>query len=328
GKGDLEIARNSFQARSEGAFHGWQQTAVQAAYLGSPGAARSMLVMNASTHHAKSRFPAFWGPNYDWTPDQCHGGNILNTTQTMLLQAEGKRILLLPAWPRDWDVEFKLHAPRNTTVEATVRGGKVQTLKVTPESRAKDVEVMDPSVQRDIGPTSVEFLLAGGEQVKTDGTCIQATRFGNNTEDITAFGIRWAKWPGTPAAAYHREWGRGGSGAVDAHGNTFTGSAEELMKWALGCNYGRTWGTFADLTPGKRYRAQFIVNGGQDMGISVAGASSPLATLTKPAIVTFEWTADKASEPWYVGGGGGSTVGFSLFEVEAKPAATDKGRRG
>jgi len=317
GKPDLDMARDTFLARGEGAFHGWQQTAVQAAYLGSPGSARTMLVSNASTHHAKSRFPAFWGPNYDWTPDQCHGGNILNTAQTMLLQCEGRKILLLPAWPADWDVHFKLHAPLNTTVEAVVKGGKVQTMKVTPASRAKDVEVVDPSRQRDIGPSSAEPLLSNGEQIKTDGRFIQATRLGNTNADLTAFGIPWSKWPGTPAATYHREWcGGPTAGVVDAQGDKFTGPAEELMKWSLGCNYGRISGAFANLTPGKRYRAQFIIKTGfQDMFISVAGASLPLPAVTKPVIVTFEWNADKASEPWCVGGGGGETIGFALFEI-------------
>lgn len=142
GKPDLEIGRNTFAVRAERAFHGWQQNSVQAALLGLAGEARRMLVANASRKHGGSRFPAFWGPNYDWIPDQCHGGNLLNTAQTMLMQAEGNKILLLPAWPKPWDVHFKLHAPQNTTVEGIVKGGKIETLKVTPESRAKDVEIM------------------------------------------------------------------------------------------------------------------------------------------------------------------------------------------
>ena len=38
--------------------------------------------------------------------------------QEMLLQTDGKN-LLFPAWPKDQDVHFKLHAPYNTTVEAS-----------------------------------------------------------------------------------------------------------------------------------------------------------------------------------------------------------------
>jgi alpha-L-fucosidase 2 len=47
----------------------------------------------------------------------------------------------VPAWPKDWNASFKLHAPNNTVVEGRVENGKVTDLKVTPESRRKDVIV-------------------------------------------------------------------------------------------------------------------------------------------------------------------------------------------
>jgi len=75
----------------------------------------------------------------DSIPDPNHGVNILTTLQAMLLQADGSRIYVLPAWPGNWDVAFKLHAPSNTTVEGVVKADKLENLKVTPEARAKDV---------------------------------------------------------------------------------------------------------------------------------------------------------------------------------------------
>jgi hypothetical protein len=42
-------------------------------------------------------------------------------------------------WPKDWDVDFKLHAPQQTTVEVSLSNGKVVKLKVNPESREKDI---------------------------------------------------------------------------------------------------------------------------------------------------------------------------------------------
>ena len=84
-----------------------------------------------------------WGPNFDWLPDQCHGGNNMMGLQAMVLQPVGRKILLLPAWPKGWDVAFKLHAPHETTVEGVYRGGKMVTLKVAPPERAKDVVRMD-----------------------------------------------------------------------------------------------------------------------------------------------------------------------------------------
>ena len=60
----------------------------------------------------------------------------------MLLQSLGDKIVLLPAWPREWDVSFRLHASRRTVVECIYRNGKVERLTVTPASRTKDVVVL------------------------------------------------------------------------------------------------------------------------------------------------------------------------------------------
>ena len=94
--------------------------------------------------NAAYRWPATWGPNFDWLPDQCHGGNLMASVHYMLLQHSGDKILLLPAWPKDWDVSFKLHAPRQTTVEVSYRSGKITRLVVTPDSRRADV-VLPPA---------------------------------------------------------------------------------------------------------------------------------------------------------------------------------------
>ncbi len=67
--------------------------------------------------------------------------------QEMLLQTPGNRILLFPAWPKEWDVNFKLHAPQQTTVEAVLKGGKIISLKVTPESRREDI-VIPPQFEK------------------------------------------------------------------------------------------------------------------------------------------------------------------------------------
>jgi alpha-L-fucosidase 2 len=58
--------------------------------------------------------------------------------QYMLLQCDGSRILILPAWPRNWDANWKLHAPMRTTVEGIVENGELRKLTITPEIREKD----------------------------------------------------------------------------------------------------------------------------------------------------------------------------------------------
>ena len=150
GKPDLEIGLETYKRRENKRTGGWQQDAIQAALLGQTADAKSFLLQNVTTENlmggatekAKrpdSRFPAFWGPNFDWIPDQCNGSVILSTLQYMLMQTDGKKIILLPAWPKEWKASFKLHAPYQTTVEGRVENGKVVDLKVTPESRIKDI---------------------------------------------------------------------------------------------------------------------------------------------------------------------------------------------
>ena len=74
-----------------------------------------------------------------------NGGSGMMTLQLMLMQCDGRRIQLLPAWPGDWTADFKLHAPFQTTVEGHVEQGKVTRLKVIPANRAKDIVMVPPT---------------------------------------------------------------------------------------------------------------------------------------------------------------------------------------
>jgi hypothetical protein len=139
GKPDLDVGVRTYDARETKVNVGWCQDPIEAALLGKTQDAANMVVERFGTKHAGSRFPAFWGPNFDWIPDQDHGSVAETALQLMLLQTEGRKILLFPAWPKDWDVQFKLHAPINTTVEGSYKNGNLEWLHVTPASRAKDV---------------------------------------------------------------------------------------------------------------------------------------------------------------------------------------------
>ena len=59
--------------------------------------------------------------------------------QEMLMQTHGGKIRLMPAWPTEWDVDFKLHAPGRTIVEGRVHTGSVTDLAITPETRRSDL---------------------------------------------------------------------------------------------------------------------------------------------------------------------------------------------
>ena len=144
GKENLELARNTYfydpEAIKFRSHVGWKQDNIWAACLGLTEEAKRLALAKLS--NGPHRFPAFWGPGYDWTPDHNWGGSGMIGLQEMLLQTNGEQILLFPAWPKEWDIHFKLHAPGETTVEATLKDGKVTDLKVLPESRKKDIIIM------------------------------------------------------------------------------------------------------------------------------------------------------------------------------------------
>lgn len=141
GRAELEIARASYLARVDRSHVGWTQDGIVAARVGLASEAAADLVARSRNSHPSFRFPAMWGPNFDWLPDQCHGSNLTSVLQEMLMQCHGDAIELLPAWPKEWSARFKLHAPRNTLVEGRVRDGQIEDLVVTPSTRRADVRI-------------------------------------------------------------------------------------------------------------------------------------------------------------------------------------------
>ena len=81
----------------------------------------------------------------DFDPSADHFANMNRAAQEMLLQEGGDgfastTIVLFPAWPCSWDVDFKLQGPLNTTVEVSYAGGKLVSLVVTPTSRTSAIK--------------------------------------------------------------------------------------------------------------------------------------------------------------------------------------------
>lgn len=140
-KPGFQLAVTSFNKRLKHTQKGcWVQEPIQAAMLGLTGVAKDYTSFNLTRKDPQFKFPAFWAEANDYAPDEDNGGNGENGLQQMLMQTEGKKIYLLPAWPKDWDnVTFKLHAPYKTTVQGKVVNGKITELKVTPSYRRADV---------------------------------------------------------------------------------------------------------------------------------------------------------------------------------------------
>ena len=146
GKPGLDTALNTWNYDTSvikfRSYIGWKQDNIWAARLGL--ANEAWQLTQQKLQNSSRRFPAFWGPGFDWVPDHNWGGSAMIGLQEMLMQTDDKRILLFPAWPKEIDVHFKLCAPFNTTVEATIKSGKIVKLEVLPIARMKDVEIMLP----------------------------------------------------------------------------------------------------------------------------------------------------------------------------------------
>jgi hypothetical protein len=144
GRPGLDTAVNTYYHDPElpgfRGYESWKQDNIFAARLGLRDEAWKYTSLKLQDSHR--RFPAFWGPGFDWVPDHNWGGSGMIGLQEMLLQTLHDSIYLFPAWPENKDVHFKLHAPQNTTVEAEVINGEVRIINVEPASRKEDIIIM------------------------------------------------------------------------------------------------------------------------------------------------------------------------------------------
>lgn len=138
GREGLEVARNTYlhdpDALEFRSHKGWKQDNIWAACLGLTAEADELTSLKLAD--GPHRFPAFWGPGYDWTPDHNHGGSGMIGLQEMLFQVHHDKLYLFPAWPVGEDVAFKLHAPGQLTVEAELKEGKVVRFKLTKANKS------------------------------------------------------------------------------------------------------------------------------------------------------------------------------------------------
>jgi len=119
----------------------WTQDQIHWAYAGNAKEAKEGLTHRFRHASTQCRFPVYGSQGPDSCPDFDHFGAGTTALQRMLIQYDQDKILLFPAWPTEWDVEFKLHAPLNTVIEAAMNNGKIEIISVTPASRKADIIV-------------------------------------------------------------------------------------------------------------------------------------------------------------------------------------------
>ncbi len=128
--------KNSFDIKC------WTQDQIHWAYAGNAKEAQEGLIHRYRHASDQCRFPLYGSQGPDSCPDFDHFGAGSTALQRMLVQIDGNKIYLFPAWPLDWDVDFKLHVAGNTIIKAKLKNGKVELLDVSPKSRMDDVQVM------------------------------------------------------------------------------------------------------------------------------------------------------------------------------------------
>lgn len=150
---DLDLMKHTSLATGKDRYKtiAWEQANIHAAKLGETELAQELNAKKMD--NGPFRFPAFWPETIDWAPDHNWGGSGMIGLQEMLMQIHtsfdevrnGKhgKIRLLPAWPKEWNVAFKLHAPGQTTVEGELNQGKFTELTIMPESRRQDLIIID-----------------------------------------------------------------------------------------------------------------------------------------------------------------------------------------
>eukprot|EP00939_MAST-03C_sp_MAST-3C-sp1_P001726 g1726.t1 len=125
---------------------GWTQGLLNAALLGRATKAATDTLARAQTPPATGyRFPAFMPHFQDYEPSEDHLANMNSALQLMLVSFRDDGVggvLLFPAWPCSWNVDFKLHAPYNAIIKGSFENGKLVSLVVDPPERTSSVKVM------------------------------------------------------------------------------------------------------------------------------------------------------------------------------------------
>ena len=119
----------------------WRQDEIHWACAGNAAEAAMGLVNRFRTASKQCRFPMYGKQGPDSCPDFDHFGSGSIALQRMLVQESGGKIHLLPAWPGNWDVDFKLHLSRGAVLTGTVKDSKLAAWDIQPASRKADVAV-------------------------------------------------------------------------------------------------------------------------------------------------------------------------------------------
>ncbi|MBE8721621.1 DUF5703 domain-containing protein [Sphingobacterium pedocola] len=137
GRDSLTIARSTYlldpDVQKFRSHVGWRQHNIFAARLGLIDEAKDLL--SKKLEDSGRRFPAFWGPGFDWVPDHNWGGSGMIGLQEMLMQEVGDEVYVLPTWPKEWNVDFKLYGMDNNILEGVWKENEFIRLEMRNRSK-------------------------------------------------------------------------------------------------------------------------------------------------------------------------------------------------
>jgi len=142
------ICKDTFGSRC------WTQDQIGWALAGNAEKAAEGLVRRFRYATNVLRFPVYGNEVTDGLPDFDHFGSGAIALQRMLVQEGNGKIYLLPAWPSEWDVDFKLHLQGGVVLTGTVKDGKLVTWDIVPAARKSDVIVCTPASMQANAATS------------------------------------------------------------------------------------------------------------------------------------------------------------------------------
>jgi len=168
----------------------WTQDQIHWACAGNATQAADGLVRRFRTASPMCRFPLYGKEGPDSCPDFDHFGAGSVALQRMLVQEAGDRILLLPAWPADWDVDFRLHLAGATVLSGVVKDGELLRWDISPPARKAHVVLCQPQSRPATPPVppNAHPLRAGSDQQGQNrfrGTIGRVTMFRGRLDPAT-----------------------------------------------------------------------------------------------------------------------------------------------
>jgi alpha-L-fucosidase 2 len=143
---DFNLGLATFDNRTVKTYKSdWSQDVIEEPLVGLTSAAQADVIYNFTDTDPSARFQAFWTSRNDYLPTEDTGGAAMSGLQFMLLQCVTNQILLLPAWPAGWNVDFKLNAPDNTTIRLIYTNQTVTALTASPASRTNNFVESPPA---------------------------------------------------------------------------------------------------------------------------------------------------------------------------------------